>query len=237
MNMNFFFYFKLNRLLILLFFLLSSFFFLLSSFFLTNIRNILCFPKASEGGFEDVCSVLIQNGAIIDDLAVSNKDSALILASKSGHANVVHLLLEANADVHVKNAYGNTPLHAACTEGYVEVANALIDAGSNIAAVNNKGSTCLHLFCLGDNEKEYPLDMLKMLIKSGGSDVINAKDSRGVTPLIAACGSGREDVCAYLLDHGANGNDIDNSGMTGVDTAKFQSKKLSSKILDQMARK
>ena len=61
---------------------------------------------------------------------------------------IVIFLLKNNADVHAKNAFDNTPLHAACIEGLQDCAEALLDAGADLtqatgSASNN--STPLHL--------------------------------------------------------------------------------------------
>ncbi len=52
-------------------------------------------------------------------------------------------LLAAGADVHARNCYGSTPLHAAAVGSMRESAQLLLAAGAQLDAVNNGGWTPL----------------------------------------------------------------------------------------------
>ncbi|CAN0220336.1 unnamed protein product [Ectocarpus sp. 6 AP-2014] len=56
------------------------------------------------------------------------------------------------------------------------------------------------------------IDLLKKLVEEGGIDV-NAKDDRGMPPIIWAIRSGHEEVATYLLDKGA---DMESFGYAGM---------------------
>jgi ankyrin repeat protein len=222
---------------------------------------------AAENGLFDICKILIDAGAAVNSIAITNKDSPLILASSYGHNNIVELLLNVNnqraatatatatatavCDIDCQNAYGNSSLHESARHGYLEVTKTLILNKCNINLLNNKGSSALHLICYGDNtekEEEYPLELVKLILTAakakakasgdgdGDSDsdsynnFINLQDKRGVTPLIAACSAGRDDIIQLLHNEGANGKIIDYSGMDGLSTAIFHKKKINIKL-------
>jgi ankyrin repeat protein len=187
-----------------------------------------CLHVAAEAGYLEVCQILIENGALVDAVAITNKETALGLAASYGHERVVKLLLDHKSNINWQNAYGNSPLHEAARHGYLAVATMLMERGANIELLNNKGSHALHLSCYGADKNECPSELTKILIKAG-SDV-NLADKRGVTPLLAACAAGREDLITMLLDSGANGKIVDGTGMDGLATAIFHKRKISKKL-------
>jgi len=57
---------------------------------------------------------------------------------------VVRLLLDHNADVHMGNNSGDTPLHVAASYGSLEVAGILLECKVEVNSRNHDGSTPLH---------------------------------------------------------------------------------------------
>ena len=58
-----------------------------------------------------------------------------------GHAEVVRVLLEANANVEDHNENGHTPLMEAASAGHVEVAKILLEYGAGINTHSNEVSS------------------------------------------------------------------------------------------------
>ena len=183
---------------------------------------------AAEGGSLEVCKILLDNGAVVDALAITNKETALSLAASYGHTAIVQLLLDNGAQINVQNAYGNSPLHEAARHGFVKTSSILISHGASIRLKNNKGSVALHLACYGADKGDFPLELTNLLLKAG-SDV-NALDNRGCTALMAAASSGREDVINALLESGANGKLVDGAGMDALATSMFHKQSISLKL-------
>ena len=79
-----------------------------------------------------------------DACAKALMDAACFIAAQQGHAHVIAVLKELNADVKIaelKAKGGSTPLHAAALAGHTECVKELVSAGADIFAVNAKGQT------------------------------------------------------------------------------------------------
>ena len=67
----------------------------------------------------------------------------LTIASKSGHPEIVGMLINRGADVNARDKYGNTPLTWASWNGHTEIVQILINRGANMNLQDNNGNTPL----------------------------------------------------------------------------------------------
>ena len=102
--------------------------------------------RYSYGGNVAQVRNLIAAGARLNDRDREG-NTALMLAAKYGRSDIVKILLDAGADVHLKNSHGETALiHAASSIGTFDEAHlkttvkALITGGSNL---NEKDEQCM----------------------------------------------------------------------------------------------
>jgi ankyrin repeat protein len=124
----------------------------------------------------------------------------------------VRLLLDAGADVSVRNENGATPLHSALSRCYGDTAaivvtvKALIAAGSDVNAVNNKGTSVLELGASTIN----CLTIVRMLLDAG------ADARRGGVSLFDHAMQSNEDgrLLEMLAEAGADINAVDKDGNT-----------------------
>jgi ankyrin repeat protein len=157
-------------------------------------------------------------------------------AAREGDADRVRELLDAGADVNVRNADKQrlqyTPLHWAAYYGHLEIAEILISRGADLDAEDPDYSTPLYLAA----EQGYP-EVVKFLISKGAK--VNVKSARwGYTPLHRAAwgpvarrfgqhaetfGAEPEEdykeIVAFLIAKGADINARDNDGKTAFDQA------------------
>ncbi len=141
----------------------------------------------------EVIKFMIDNGALVN---ATNEDgkTALFYAAMSNTKPVIACLLDHNAEVNVCDQAGQTPLMgAASLNDDPAVINLLLKHGADVQATNHLGYSAL--FLVGTPE------VAQILI--GKELNVNARSSRGTTPLIAAALRGRPDVMRVMLDHGA----------------------------------
>ena len=169
---------------------------------------------------------------LVEDVPnISRPDTATRLAS-------IAVLLDAGADIHVRDQFGATLLHAAAVHGQPEYIAALIDAGLDVNARDESGRTPLHVAVSVNNSMGADLASILdldptedvtatrlaflaanvvALIKAGAD--IDARDEDGETPLHSAAESGNPEHIAVLVDAGADINAPDESGQTPLHAA------------------
>ena len=138
---------------------------------------------------------------------LKNGETALHRAVEEGHAEMVHLLLEAGAEtenIRVPDddqddwLKGATPLAAAATLGlHVEVVRPLVAAGANLEAANECDETALHHAAEKGNA-----EVAKLLVQAGAR--VEAKRRDGTTALMLAARNGHPTVVKILLEAGAD---------------------------------
>lgn len=157
----------------------------------------------------------------------ARQETPLIWASHNGNEKMVKVLLDAKADINLKNGQNSgqyTALMEAAHKGHVDVVCILIRAGADLKITNQGKQTAEQvadkngknyisellkkaadknknlLKAAKDNDRETLLEMLKI-----GADV-NARDDNDETPLIWAAHKGNELIIEDLLRANANIN-------------------------------
>ena len=178
---------------------------------------------AAERGEVDLVRTLLEVGT-----ATTARDrrrstpgwTPLMLATGSGHTDVVELLLSVDADVHATDdpdaehkmqvnamaetmgteeisaeglPLGRTALHAAAARGHVAIARMLIEAGAAPDAADYAGGRPLMLA-----SESGDLDLARLFIKHGVDH--DARDARGCGSLERAAMMGHSAVVAALLE-------------------------------------
>ena len=99
---------------------------------------------ACRGGVPDVVKWLLNHGADPNPQGCRNRPP-LIIAADYGHLEEVQILLEHNADIHIRNDSGMTPLHEAASgrpdRDQVDIMQVLLHHGAIIDAEDNEGMT------------------------------------------------------------------------------------------------
>ena len=189
-----------------------------------NGRTPLLVAAARDGSLETV-KMLIEAGA--DERASDGMGATpLLAASLAGDAETVKFLLDRGADPNQADKAGTTPLQNAAGNLDREMIRALLAKGANVNAANTFGGRVRH----GDIELKglTPLMLaaphgspavLGMLIEAGAE--VDARDSRGMTALMLAAASSRQNhkSMKLLLAHGADPNAVSVKGETPLDWA------------------
>ena len=150
---------------------------------------------ASLGDREMVELLLSGDGAQLVDVKTKDKSSqtALHLAIKAGHVEVVTSLLEAGARTDLGDAQGWPGLHLAVVRGEADCVVALLHHGAEVSA-EVRGWAPLHLAVVTGRE-----DIVSLLVNRGADT--GQVNSEGRTALdIARAGPGSERMAAVILE-------------------------------------
>ncbi len=163
---------------------------------------------------EPIVRAAIEAGADVtthsDALGAQGAETALHRAVR-GHGSgsfeaVARMLVEAGADLEVRNCSGDNPLHAAMYESEDRVI-ALLRLGSDPHALDDSGqppivkASLLNMFSLVD-----------VLLELGAK--VDERDCLGQTSLLLVTKEGRVTAMKALLERGADPNARDNKGYT-----------------------
>lgn len=118
-------------------------------------------------------------------------DTLLHAAAEGGNPSLVALLLDADARLNARNAFGHTPLLLALTAESLRVTTLLTKAGATVGF--------LEAIAMGDTERALAL------WPSAGT-VLDAPISGQETPLMGAVARGRRELAERLLAVGASPN-------------------------------
>ncbi|CRK88732.1 CLUMA_CG002637, isoform A [Clunio marinus] len=161
-------------------------------------------------------------GPIDLEIEDHNGQTALNIAARNGHLEIVKLLLEYNwidpntnrkkvgVDVNHADADGWSPLRSAAWGGHTEVVKALIsNEKCDIDRADKEGRTALRAASWSGNE-----DIVRILIAAKAN--VNSIDRQGRTSLIAASYMGHYDIVEILLQKNAEVNHTDLDGRNAL---------------------
>ena len=132
---------------------------------------------------------------------------------------------ELGKSINAEDSYGIRPIHLAATVSE-SILSRLIKEGADTTAVTQEGKNLLHLTAKTRNPNAVGL-LLDHFQTIGRSDLINAQDDRGRTPLHEACRSGQPESVDLLLRAGAKVNAEDKCKLTPLHAcAEFEKESL-----------
>lgn len=133
-------------------------------------------------------------------------------------ARIVEVLLASGADIHARNAHGDTPMHAAVYRNAQssEMIEALVAEGAEVGARDNDGRTPLHRATVHASRKTGP-SVIRALLRAGADS--DARDGTGCTPLHEAAWQSPVPVVAALLAAGPDPEARDDLGRTPLHQA------------------
>ncbi|XP_019619025.1 PREDICTED: protein fem-1 homolog C-like [Branchiostoma belcheri] len=145
---------------------------------------------SSAAGHLNIVKSLIQHGASVNNTTLTNS-TPLRAACFDGHFEIVKYLVEHHADLEISNRHGHTCLMIACYKGHRDIVEYLLKLGADVNRKSIKGNTALH-----DCAESGSLEIMKLLLKYKAK---MAKDSYGMTPLMAASVTGHTNIVHYLI--------------------------------------
>ena len=149
----------------------------------------------------------------------------LMYASRDNCGECVEVLLKHKADVNLADPSFVVPLSIAMMNNNWDIAKRLVEAGADVNQWDMNGNSPLHVAIANMNGEgsRNPLDqdkpnaatgrdLIKMLLDRGANPNqqlyygagFGSSADRGMTPFLAACGTGDIELVKLLLEHGAN---------------------------------
>jgi len=133
-------------------------------------------------------------------------------AASFGHADLLHLLHDAGADVNKAMRSGATPLFCASEGGHLQCVRSLCKLGAEINKAAQDGATPMFIAALRQHTQ-----VVRFLCDSGAEKDKARKD--GATPICIASLCGLVEVVALLCESGADCDKATASGATPLCTA------------------
>ncbi|KAK3599547.1 hypothetical protein CHS0354_035781 [Potamilus streckersoni] len=158
----------------------------------TEIAGKFC-GAVLEGDEETVKKMLSQSPGLKDILL--RGVAPLHLAAHKGHISITRILLDAGANLEVKDIQGeNTPFMFSLDGENEELALFFIDKGADVFIKNKLNRTALHFAAFKNLAK-----VIKVLLDRGVD--INIQDIEGDTPLHDAINQRHDTAAALLIQH------------------------------------
>ncbi|KAL5012000.1 hypothetical protein ScPMuIL_010551 [Solemya velum] len=173
------------------------------------------YTPAYEGDLEKVIFMLDEGLDPNEKVEEYDDQTALHAAAINGSLSVVHILVQAGANIHALDKNLKTPLMYAAENDHLSVVKYLVKSGANVRARADDGMTALHL-----SAKSGCINVIKYLLDSDQVDV-NVKDEGGWTAVIWACENKLVKTVRFLLKYGADPNLKDNEENTCLHWAAF----------------
>jgi ankyrin repeat protein len=157
------------------------------------------FCAARDGDTTAVKRALAAGGVDLNAIDPDTRLSALMLAARNGHDDIVLVLCKGaqGADVNLQNSRGESALSLAAAAGHGEVMDVLLAKGARIDQPRRSGRTPLGLAVARGH-----LAAVEFLIARGAQ--LNPADPSSHPPLCIAAGKGNMAMVDLLLQKGAN---------------------------------
>lgn len=159
------------------------------------------------GSNAEMLDCLIARGADVHAVNAGGY-SALHLAAAHGQVDVLRVLLDLTGahalEIDSTDNHGHTALMTAIAADYEDAALYLLSRGASARHRMHKGRTVLQYAATSSMQRVAD----KVLASPSASDLVNAQDNEGWTPLAAACTAPSPTIINTLLAHGANTNTV-----------------------------
>ncbi|MEH1938891.1 MAG: ankyrin repeat domain-containing protein [Nostoc sp.] len=149
------------------------------------------FDAVIDNNLSKICE-LIANGVNINQKHSHTRLTPLIQAINLLHIEVIKLLIEVGADVHLYQYIQTTPLGLSTSLGNLEIVKLLLQAGAN-PDLGGIDEPPLHRAVLIER-----VDIIKTLIEAGAN--INHLNSSNFTPLMVAANNGKFEIVKFLVE-------------------------------------
>jgi len=143
--------------------------------------------------------LIIEHSQDLDTRCFDHESTALHLASRWGHVEVIRTLLDNGADADARNKSKSTPLHMASTGGHVEAVRLLLERGADATIDDDQGMEAILLAYQGGHTK-----IARVFLEFGHGGGYVQDDINEWPPLNRALFEGNIELTCDLLERGAD---------------------------------
>ncbi|CAL8068397.1 unnamed protein product [Calicophoron daubneyi] len=158
-------------------------------------------------GYFAMLHYLIQNGVNVQQPTSTLQRRAVHFAALRHQVSCLQMLLNAGAQLDVRDTFGNTPLHYAAEDGDGGLLSLLLNNGASVDAQDITNKTPLMKAA-----RSGKLWAVRRLIAFGAN--VNVKDRNDETALHFACRQGSTEITSMLIKAGARLNAQNQIGLT-----------------------
>lgn len=180
---------------------------------INHSKGPILLEAASRGCLKEAESALRDQA----DLFYEDPDgkTALFMASRRGHAEMVHFLGEAGAGKDAATHAGRTPLHVSSLHGHAEVVRVLCEERADPDKVVSHGHTPVYIAA-----QQGHVDVVRILCDAGANK--QKAGQNGNIPLHIASRQGHAEVVRYLCQAGVDRDAAMENGYTSLHIAARQ---------------
>ncbi|XP_063396571.1 uncharacterized protein LOC134681083 [Mytilus trossulus] len=171
---------------------------------------------AAQSGYPSIVDVLLQILFEKNKMVLVNEDKPINIEKEiipplfcSSSKSVIHVFVQHNCNIHVRDSLGRNALHYASERSSLEMVVILYDIGCKIDHLSASGKSVLHAACRGGNE-----DIVEFFLNRG-CDVDHA-DNQDETPLFMACEGSNCKIVDILIKHNCDVHKINSVGCNSL---------------------
>ncbi|KAJ7628731.1 ankyrin repeat-containing domain protein [Roridomyces roridus] len=170
--------------------------------------------------------------ALLEHVKPENKrvlDTPLVAAASAAQPEIIHILLDAGADINFRTQTWGTALEVSSQYGYLEIVRLLLQRGADASLHGPEDSETALQLASGEGHTE----IVRLLLEGGaGRSTQDTHDA-----LIAAASGGRAGVLALLIEKGVNLEEDIADGVGSLEAASLHGQvKTIEFLLDKGAR-
>lgn len=165
---------------------------------------------AVRGGSAEAVEALLQRGAVVDASEPHYRQTALMIAVREDHPDIVQVLINHKADVNAQTRLGDVPKFRLPSSNRGSHGTGIVRGGWPARGMRNPASGLMTplLYAARDGH----LKSAELLLAAGAD--VEKREANEITPLVMAITNGNFDLANLLIAHGAKINEADFYGQT-----------------------